>query len=728
MNKRSPFPLFGLILGWAGCLLICPSSPLAIADAPAFGDTVIESSRPLPGSTSSEEPVSDQKSGKTTDLTGGKFRQPASREVIAELIEGLGSDSYATRVRCRDRLAQIGLAAFDQLRAVRKHPDSEIAIVARALTSGLQVRWAAPTDPASVRELLTEYGSRSVSKRRAKIEALARMPRRDSFAALVRLARFETNASLSRLAALELMGQESKSTSERGTWSAPKSDAILARATPKDLQRMEAEKIETTLAGDDRISSRWLRQYAQDLRTSTFRFADWSNLVQSGRRKIGLPAEDEEDVAVTADELLKLILVSAERGRRLHNQNEALELIIDHVDLIPSRTRDLIQFATWALEKEFGPAVIAMYQRHHKVFEKSPILLYSAAEAHDRGGNETTANGLAKQALAINPLPEREAIDPDGPSEDIPGRKRKADNRMHPLIVEQHAEAHVDIAVELKNRGLFRWAQQEYQLVIDRFEVNTIMSAFARLRLADMLGELQRHAEVVHVLQPLADRIDRDDAFKRQLVARRFSYLSVRSDLDFHQGLLLIKQGRSEAAQPVLQKAFETNSENIDILIAMYRLDGDAGWRDQVTRTLVRYIRLAENEVIAAQDSIGKIGPFATTDTTMANKLNAYAWLVSNTEGDFDTALRYSQQSLRLTPGEPALMDTCARCHYAAGNLDEAIAMQERAVELMPHSPPLQRQLQEFKKHAGERKNDNQSFQGTGGQPAVPSVPGLQPD
>src|SRR6056297_919497 len=65
------------------------------------------------------------------------FSHSGDPAVIAELIAGLASESYATRIRCRDRLARIGLAAFDQLREARDHPDSEVAIVARRLTSGL---------------------------------------------------------------------------------------------------------------------------------------------------------------------------------------------------------------------------------------------------------------------------------------------------------------------------------------------------------------------------------------------------------------------------------------------------------------------------------------------------------------------------------------------------------------------------------------------------------------
>ena len=79
-----------------------------------------------------------------------------------------------------------------------------------------------------------------------------------------------------------------------------------------------------------------------------------------------------------------------------------------------------------------------------------------------------------------------------------------------------------------------------------------------------------------------------------------------------------------------------------------------------------------------------------------AYKYNQWAWLVSNTEGDFNKAVKRSQHSLELQPESPSYMDTLGRCYYAVGDLDSAIKVQRKAVALHPHLMVMQRQLKLF--------------------------------
>jgi tetratricopeptide (TPR) repeat protein len=85
----------------------------------------------------------------------------------------------------------------------------------------------------------------------------------------------------------------------------------------------------------------------------------------------------------------------------------------------------------------------------------------------------------------------------------------------------------------------------------------------------------------------------------------------------------------------------------------------------------------------------------ATGEGILAEALNNYAWLVCNTEGDFEKALECSLQSVEIR-ADSARLDTCGRCYFAVGDFDNAIRVQKRALALEPHSPPLKRQLREF--------------------------------
>ena len=80
----------------------------------------------------------------------------------------------------------------------------------------------------------------------------------------------------------------------------------------------------------------------------------------------------------------------------------------------------------------------------------------------------------------------------------------------------------------------------------------------------------------------------------------------------------------------------------------------------------------------------------------LATAHNQLAWLVSNTEGDYDEALRSSQRSLELRPETPGYLDTLGRCYYAKGDYKSAVLYQSRAAELEPHSVQIRRQLEFF--------------------------------
>lgn len=346
------------------------------------------------------------------------------------------------------------------------------------------------------------------------------------------------------------------------------------------------------------------------------------------------------------------------------------------MDLIAPTTRHLIEACSWAIDNNLHPFVLQLRNQHRQMFDKQPILLYGAAEAMKLAGEEG-ADQLAQQALRIRPLPQDEA--------------EKA--KIQPKEIEETAQAHREIGMKLQERGLFHWAEQEFRQVIDAMEINALPAAQARQDLGEMLGNLQRHQEVVEVLKPLTDRVENDDKFKQQLNMLNFYYSRVRSDVDYHGALAMIEQGNLDEARPKLLKAFQTYPRNIDILIAMYRLEGDADWKETVQAFLKRTIRQVDSDVQQARAQVQQHGRDA--NPLLAQEYNQYAWLVSNTEGDYAKALDYSLKSLELEL-DGAKLDTCARCYFALGEFDNAIRMQKRALKYMPHSPPLLRQLDEI--------------------------------
>lgn len=625
-------------------------------------------------------------------------------EEIASLINGLGSESYATRVRCRQRLSRIGLAAFDALRQARKHPDSEIAIVARKLTSGVEVPWSVSTDSPVVQKILNEYGSRSVLARRQRIGQLAALPTMESFPALVRLTRYEAEPTLSRFAAMALLAQPVRATNQlRSGWSIADTDPKTSDSredwlglSPGDRSLM-ATHLQQVFAKDTQFSGQWMLQYASELESGRFEAEGWSELIEAMESSWGIDdGASKQDVArgaiatgttISGDEMFRLTWLNAERARVLGQSNDASRFLTRHIDVIPPRTRELTDAALWAIDHKLFDVITAAHAKNQSLFEKSPSLLYASAEAMRESGQPTLATERTEQALALNPVVN--SGDPGKP-------------QLHPVLLENHAEAHLHMAADLIDRGLSDWAQAEYRKLIDELPLHNVASATARRELAEYLAELQRPAEVVDLLQPLVDRMEKDDDLRHKLMAHDFDYQSLRSHLDFQAGLDLANKDDKAAASEKLQNAFAMEPENIDILIAMYRLDWNEEWKAEVVSKIESVLAEVDEDIDETRLTFRETGngrPGRQTmirDMLLANFYNQYAWLVSNTEGDFDKALKRSIESLEMSPGSDALLDTCGRCYYAVGNLAAAIVTQRKAVELTPNSPPLKRQLKMF--------------------------------
>lgn len=571
---------------------------------------------------------------------------------VGRLIEQLGADSYATRTRAMERLQRMGLEAFDELHQAQYHSDIEIEMAARYLVSSLLVSWSKETDPPEVREALHEYGAQDETERASRIEMLSEFSERRGLEALARLTRFETSIRLSRAAALAILEQPMTS-----------DEASRIRDSALLLQ---------TLGDNQRDASQWLRVYSQDLSSGDYSVDQWRDLIAKQRHDIDAMISQ----TATRASVLDLVRICALRAIQSGRRDEAMQLSRDHIDLIEPTTRQLVDACTWAIDHELHPFVLDLRSEFKSLFDQQPILLYGAAEAMKVAGDNPSADALAAKALAIQPLPTTAA------------EKEKASPRDY----EDAAQAHMDIGGNLRRRGLFEWAELEYRHVIESIEIDAAPSAIVRGELAAMLGELQRHREVVDVLRPMVERVEKDDKMRQRLNNFFFQLSRTQSDMYFHDALADLKEGKVAEARPKLLRAYSLY-DNVDILIAMYRTEGDDQWKATIRSKLEMAVKKSEFNIERAGMQNGVMGRFNTGSPDFY--MNEYAWLVSNTEGDFQKALEYSLKSLETDP-DSAKYDTCGRCYFAIGDIENALIMQKRALKLDPHSPPMQRQLREF--------------------------------
>jgi tetratricopeptide (TPR) repeat protein len=160
----------------------------------------------------------------------------------------------------------------------------------------------------------------------------------------------------------------------------------------------------------------------------------------------------------------------------------------------------------------------------------------------------------------------------------------------------------------------------------------------------------------------------------------------------FFQSCHLARQGDRKAELARLHAGVRHDPLDADILIGLFR-------SPELTE--------AQREVVQKQirDAAQEFRDQMRRSPEDATPYNQFAWLIANTEGDKQEALRASQRSLELRPGTAGYIDTLARCYFALGEHDKAFEEQQRAVALEPHSGLMQRQLAEFAAAAGQTLN-----------------------
>lgn len=588
----------------------------------------------------------------------GAFEDDAQLQAeIRHWIETLGHDSYAQRVRAKSELQRMGLLAFDLLYEASTHPDNEVAIAARHLLSRLQISWTHPDDPPQVQEVFEGYGdSPNEAERRTHIQRLAELPDRIGLRGLCRVVRFESSLRLSRDAALLIMRQP----------------LLSERAQ----QQRSADTINGLMGANRRPAARWLRVYADDLRRGVYDADRWRELIARERSQ----AEGRRSLQADPDAVLELVRVCAVRAQQADNHDEALRLGLETLEMIPPGRKELIEAATWALDHQLYSVVIQMQQRQPIPFRKDPMLLYAVAEAYQAQGEPARAERLATTALAIDPLP-------DPSSEAAEAMSRDA--------LENLALRHREIGVQLQNRGQFQWAIGEYQHIVEHLEVDMVVAAITRWQLARLHGGLLQHEEVLQTLQPLSDRMERDKDYRRRLQNTLINPDSIEVRMLRHRGLLAAERGNYVEAYDCLTAARARSPEDANILIALYRLPKDTRQEDRVQDWINKLESRFAQHVQQTQRAYRQRNS-SHYRLALAEALNQHAWLVSNTFGDYEQALRNSLRSLELQPDDPMLLDTCARCFFAVEDYDRAVAYQQRAVRLGGADPAVHRQLAEF--------------------------------
>jgi len=590
-------------------------------------------------------------------LGGAAAAAEARSDDVPRLIEQLGSESYAERRRAEEQLILLGPDAFDALKRSEQHRDLEVAARVRHILHAIRVAWVRRGDSAEVRQALSRFDELADEQRLARIGDLAALD--DGGAALARIARFDNSPLVAREAALQVL----RLTAAR-----------------------HADAVDAELGSSDRLPVQWIRAHLAEAREEAAAEDRWRPLAAIEVRLFREQTERTERRFV--EELLRRQLAALAAREQTDAMLAAVAqwLRIDADDPPEEQTAaGLFAVLEWTLAERRWLLLEPLERQYEPLFAKYRILRYLVAEGYRRQDRPEEAERRATEAfqMAADDQEQRVRI-----AEQLAGlgeidwavREYRRVIEAFPVIHEQSLLARSEMAVWLHDRSEFRQAADvmgEFVQALDRIDAPPPDEAESPDRRAER-GRLQADRDrLVETLGGAARSREQLQAF----AARRYFYLAC-----WHES-----EQRYEDQLKQLKQAIAANEQDADVLIALYRCPAaDEPSRADARERIARVSRFWRSLIDDYPD--------------VAYLHNQWAWLIANTEGDFELAVKFSKRSLQLRPDEPSYLDTLARCYYAAGQLEAAVETQRRAVELQPQMHVMRRQLQFFQAELAQRQ------------------------
>ncbi len=561
---------------------------------------------------------------------------------IAELIVRLGDDEFARREEAQAELAKIGVSAFDALQEAMLNDDVEIAMRARYLVLSMRIDWTVDTDVPDLQRVMKNYGSFSEVDRTARMDRVAALPHAEGLVGLCRIVCFDSSPVLAKRAALRIIrvGVEEQ----------------LAAATAKLLRE--------GVAVSEREAAAWVRAYAKSLDDPRGSLDDWKRIVRNEQRTF-----DRFPERTSASTVLELLRWRVDLLRKHGETAAAADAVQQLVALVEERRESVLENVDWLMARGMHDVVDQVAERFPQLFDKFVVLQYRIAENASQRGDNSEAERIAAEALQT---------------------------RL------ENWEEHLEAAVQLQERGRYKWCESEYRRIIKDTDEKTTNHLRARLMLSELLHDGQRDLAAAEVLQPVVVLVQKEQSVATRIqeapIYRRPE--GVKSRMHYFFAISYRESGDVAKQFENLKAGVASDPLDADLLIAMHQAKGaDQAWRDVTRRHVTAATEQFDSQIRRYQQFVKRAPREADRNEYqqgLAGLYNQYAWLVSNTDGDFDEALRRSLASLEIRPDSAAFLDTLAHCYAAKGDFENAARRQARAAQLEPHTRQITRKLEEF--------------------------------
>ncbi len=298
------------------------------------------------------------------------------------------------------------------------------------------------------------------------------------------------------------------------------------------------------------------------------------------------------------------------------------------------------------------------------------LLFYALAELQDAIGLKEELDESLFQALDLHPVISEE-------------------DRMGPPYM-----AHIVAANYLWKRFFNVWAKKEFLMVAQKEAEMETSAYYCAGQQATFLGNDEQTAElfgiVVENLNEPARRANDYFGETPEMVKARHKYYLAK---------LAVDRGEIEDAKKLLDEAVQLRPDEIDCLILRYQIGNDDPEYKKRTESLINaQLALLKQEMAAQAHNNEQL-------EYLAQPFNQGAWLMANTDGNYEQALNAAKKALFFSPENPMYLDTLAHVYALGKEYDKAVESQKLAVKYSPQAEIFREALAKFEAKAEEVKS-----------------------
>ncbi|HVC97741.1 MAG TPA: tetratricopeptide repeat protein [Pirellulales bacterium] len=429
--------------------------------------------------------------------------------------------------------------------------------------------------------------------------------------------------------------------------------AALDQKPDAEAWQRRERAIREGIGSSTRTSSEWLKTYLDSRADPAAAVDTWRTRAEAEEKTLAEAPQQTNHEIVAA-----LWRQQATLLQQLGRRDDAVATMLRILAQEQGEPRTLTELVDWLVEQQAWSVIDVVHQRFAEQFKSDPLLMYTLAQARLAQGDEARAMEVAAAALAMN---------------------------------DDDQQAHYALYFPLQQRRWVRWSEQELRRTIEIGPPNKVFTMVSQSILAELAHDRGDEGAAAQLAETAVQSVEANISSGHTADNGRLELNKLKARLHFYRACHIVSPGEKAKRIEQLRAAAEQDPTDADVLIALYRLpDPDPELRKQTMEWIST----------AATEFRRRIQQEPDEETSY----NQLAWLIANTEGNFQEALSCSQKSLELRPNDPGLLDTLGRCYYALGDLENAIKYQAKAVEINPHSGLMNKQLALFREELAKKQ------------------------